>query len=441
MDSTHEGSEPASAFTSSVRESSAAALSSTPRGLPVDPEVVTTIAVLGSVGCCGRMAFRNASTTAAGCAVETDGTGAMGCPPLSASPNGSHSAFTAPTPGGTSITRGPGRGPLDREVIGTVPSVGAAGSVPAMDTRTMYQLPPVAPEDSPVWQDPSYSSITPACEWQSQGDYRDIRYEVSIGEAAGIAKITIDRPHKRNAFRPQTLFELSDAMNRARDDDSIGVIILTGQGDLAFCSGGDQVIRGDDGYIGDDEVANKGIGRLNVLDLQIQIRRTPKPVIAMVAGYAIGGGHVLHVVCDLTIAADNARFGQTGPKVGSFDGGYGSGLLARTIGLKRSREVWYTCRQYGAEQAFDWGLANAVVPIEDLEVETVRWAKDMLALSPLALRMLKASHNAADDGLAGVQQLAGDATLLFYMTEEAQEGRDAYKDKRTPDFGQFPRRP
>ena len=322
-----------------------------------------------------------------------------------------------------------------------MPSVGAAGSVPAMDTRTMYQLPPVAPEDSPVWQDPSYSSITPACEWQSQGDYRDIRYEVSIGEAAGIAKITIDRPHKRNAFRPQTLFELSDAMNRARDDDSIGVIILTGQGDLAFCSGGDQVIRGDDGYIGDDEVANKGIGRLNVLDLQIQIRRTPKPVIAMVAGYAIGGGHVLHVVCDLTIAADNARFGQTGPKVGSFDGGYGSGLLARTIGLKRSREVWYTCRQYGAEQAFDWGLANAVVPIEDLEVETVRWSKEMLALSPLALRMLKASHNAADDGLAGVQQLAGDATLLFYMTEEAQEGRDAYKDKRTPDFGQFPRRP
>jgi len=310
-----------------------------------------------------------------------------------------------------------------------------------MDTRTMYPLPPVAPEDSPAWQDPAHSSMRPGCGWESIGEYRDIRYEISTGEESGIAKITIDRPHKRNAFRPQTLFELSDAMNRARDDDRIGVIVLTGQGDLAFCSGGDQVIRGDDGYIGDDDVADKGIGRLNVLDLQIQIRRTPKPVIAMVAGYAIGGGHVLHVVCDLTIAADNARFGQTGPKVGSFDGGYGSGLLARTIGQKRSREVWYTCRQYGAEQAFDWGLANAVVPIEDLEIETVRWAKDMLALSPLALRMLKASHNAADDGLAGVQQLAGDATLLFYMTEEAQEGRDAYKDKRAPDFGQFPRRP
>ena len=220
-------------------------------------------------------------------------------------------------------------------------------------------------------------------------------------------------------------------MNRARDDDRVGVIVLTGQGDFAFCSGGDQMIRGADGYIGDDEVAHKGIGRLNVLDLQIQIRRTPKPVIAMVAGYAIGGGHVLHVVCDLTIAASNARFGQTGPMVGSFDGGYGSGLLARNIGQKRSREVWMLCDQYGAEQAYDWGLANAVVPIADLERETVAWA----------LRMLKASHNAADDGLAGVQQLAGDATLLFYMTEEAQEGRDAYAQRRKPDFSAFPRRP
>jgi naphthoate synthase len=272
-----------------------------------------------------------------------------------------------------------------------------------------------------------------------RGDYTDIRYEVS--DDGAIAKITIDRPHKRNAFRPRTLFELQDAFNDARDDDRVGVIILTGQGDWAFCSGGDQVIRGDDGYIGDDDVARKGIGRLNVLDLQVQIRRTPKPVIAMVAGYAIGGGHVLHVVCDLTIAADNARFGQTGPKVGSFDGGYGSGLLAAHIGQKRSREVWMLCRQYGAEQAYDWGLVNEVVPIEDLEVETVAWAREMLALSPLALRMLKASHNAATDGLAGIQQLAGDSTLLFYMTEEAQEGRDAYKEKRTPDFGKFPHRP
>jgi naphthoate synthase len=273
------------------------------------------------------------------------------------------------------------------------------------------------------------------------GEFRDIRYERSIGADAGIAKITINRPEKRNAFRPQTLFELQDALNRARDDDSIGVIILTGQGDWAFCSGGDQMIRGNDGYIGDDAIAQRGIGRLNVLDLQIQIRRTPKPIIAMIAGYAMGGGHVLHVVCDLSIAADNARFGQTGPKVGSFDGGYGSGLLARTVGQKRSREVWYMCRQYGAEQAFDWGLVNSVVPIEDLEVETVNWAREMLALSPMALRMLKASHNAADDGLAGIQQLAGDATLLFYMSEEAQEGRDAYKEKRQPDFGQFPKRP
>ncbi|MFA7267263.1 MAG: 1,4-dihydroxy-2-naphthoyl-CoA synthase, partial [Candidatus Nanopelagicales bacterium] len=264
---------------------------------------------------------------------------------------------------------------------------------------------------------------------------------VSTGDDAGIAKITINRPHKRNAFRPQTLFELTNAFNVARDDDTVGVIIFTGQGDWAFCSGGDQVIRGNDGYIGDDAVAQKGIGRLNVLDLQVQIRRTPKPVVAMVAGYAIGGGHVLHIVSDLTIAADNARFGQTGPKVGSFDGGYGSGLLAAQIGQKRSREVWLMCRQYGAEQAYDWGLVNEVVPLAELEKETVAWCKQMLAESPLALRMLKASHNAADDGLAGVQQLAGDATLLFYMTEEAQEGRDAYKEKREPNFGQFPKRP
>jgi len=310
-----------------------------------------------------------------------------------------------------------------------------------MDTRTRYVPPPVAPEGSPALNDPAYSSQRPACEWRSDGEFGDITYELSTGDAEGIAKITINRPQKRNAFRPQTLFELQDAFNRARDDDSVGVIILTGQGDLAFCSGGDQVIRGNDGYIGDDEVAKKGIGRLNVLDLQIQIRRTPKPVIAMVAGYAIGGGHVLHVVCDLSVAADNARFGQTGPMVGSFDGGYGSGLLARIIGQKRAREVWFTCRQYGAAQAYDWGLVNEVVPIEELQIATVALAKEMLEMSPLALRMLKASHNAADDGLAGIQQLAGDATLLFYMTEEAQHGRDAYKEKRKPDFRQFPKRP
>jgi naphthoate synthase len=281
------------------------------------------------------------------------------------------------------------------------------------------------------------STIRPGADWVLGGDYRDIEYATSDG----MAKITIDRPEVRNAFRPQTLFELQHAFNAARDDDEVGVIILTGKGDLAFCSGGDQRIRGDDGYLGDDDVAHKGIGRLNVLDLQVQIRRTPKPVVAMVAGYAIGGGHVLHVVCDLTIAADNARFGQTGPRVGSFDGGYGSGLLARQIGQKRAREIWYLCRQYDAETALQWGLVNAVVPLADLEVETVQWCREMLELSPLALRMLKASMNAADDGLAGIQQLAGDATLLFYLTEEAQEGRNAYQQKRRPDFSQFPKRP
>jgi naphthoate synthase len=286
--------------------------------------------------------------------------------------------------------------------------------------------------------DPARSTIRPGADWTPAGDWTDIEY-ATAGE--GIAKITINRPEKRNAFRPQTLFELSRALELARDDDTVGVIILTGAGDFAFCSGGDQMIRGDDGYIGDDAVARKGIGRLNVLDLQVQIRRTPKPVIAMVAGYAIGGGHVLHVVCDLTIAADNARFGQTGPRVGSFDGGYGSGLLARQIGQKRAREIWFLCRQYDATQALEWGLVNAVVPLVELEVETVTWSRRILQHSPLALRLLKASLNAADDGLAGIQQLAGDSTLLFYLTEEAQEGRNAYQQHRDPDFSQFPRRP
>jgi naphthoate synthase len=269
-------------------------------------------------------------------------------------------------------------------------------------------------------------------DWQLSGDYTDILYETSDG----IAKITINRPEVRNAFRPTTLFELSHAFNVARDDASIGVIILTGAGDQAFCSGGDQKIRGDDGY-----VDPSGVGRLNVLDLQIQMRRTPKPIVAMVAGYAIGGGHILHVVCDLTIAADNAVFGQTGPRVGSFDAGYGSGLLARSIGQKRAREIWFLCRQYSAAQAFEMGMVNAVVPLDRLEDETVTWCREMLQHSPLALRMIKAGMNAADDGLAGIQQLAGDATLLYYMSEEAQEGRNAYVEKRTPDFGRFPKRP
>ena len=273
--------------------------------------------------------------------------------------------------------------------------------------------------------------------WDRIGEYEDIFYDV----AEGIAKITINRPERRNAFRPQTLFELSDAFERARDDISVGAVILTGAGPDAFCSGGDQKIRGNDGYIGDDEVARHGVGRLNVLDLQIQIRRLPKPVVASIAGYAIGGGHILHLVCDLSIAADNARFGQTGPMVGSFDGGYGSSLLARTIGLKRAKEVWFLCRQYDAATALDWGLVNAVVPLADLERETVAWCRQMLELSPIALRMLKAGFNAADDGLAGIQQLAGDATMLFYMSEEGQEGRNAFVEHRRPDFSRFPKRP
>ena len=285
--------------------------------------------------------------------------------------------------------------------------------------------------------DPAQSSIVSALNWKPEGQWRDIEYHV----ADGIAKITINRPEKRNAFRPQTVTELIKAFDMARDDNEVGVVILTGKGDLAFCSGGDQSIRGDDGYMGDDEVAQKGIGRLNVLDLQVQIRRLPKPVIAMIAGFAIGGGHVLHVVCDLSIAAENAKFGQTGPRVGSFDGGYGSSLLSRQIGLKRAKEVWFMARQYDAKTALEWGLVNSVVPLSDLESETVKWAKEMLQHSPLSLRLLKASFNASDDGLAGIQQLAGDATLLYYMSEEAQEGRNAYKEKRKPDFGKFPKRP
>lgn len=277
----------------------------------------------------------------------------------------------------------------------------------------------------------------PLPEWVQSGDYRDIIYEV----ADGIARITINRPEVRNAFRPQTLFELARAFETARDDITVGVIVLTGAGSDAFCSGGDQRIRGNDGYMGDDDVAEQGVGRLNVLDLQIQIRRLPKPVIAQIAGYAIGGGHILHLVCDLSLAADNARFGQTGPRVGSFDGGYGSSLLARTIGLKRAKEVWFLCRQYDAAQALEWGLVNTVVPLDDLERETVAWCRQILTLSPIALRMLKAGFNAADDGLAGVQQLAGDATMLFYMSEEGQEGRNAYLERRKPDFSKFPKRP
>jgi naphthoate synthase len=271
-----------------------------------------------------------------------------------------------------------------------------------------------------------------ALDWTADGDYTDIRYET----IPGIAKITIDRPEVRNAFRPTTLFELSHAFERARNDGSIGVIILTGEGDQAFCSGGDQRIRGDAGYL--DPM---GTPRLNVLDLQVQMRRLPKPIIAMVAGYAIGGGHILHLVCDLTVAADNAVFGQTGPKVGSFDGGYGAGLLARIVGDKRAREMWFLCRQYSATEAYDMGMVNTIAPLAELEATTVEWAREILEKSPLAIRMMKAAINAAGDGLSGQQQFAGDATLLFYMSAEAQEGRDAFNEKRPPDFGKFPRLP
>ena len=296
-------------------------------------------------------------------------------------------------------------------------------------SETVIQGSPIDPvEEFRSWPPPQFETL---------GEFDDIIYEV--GE--GIARITINRPERRNAFRPQTLFELSDAFERARDDIAVGVIILRGAGPDAFCSGGDQKIRGDDGYIGDDDVARQGVGRLNVLDLQIQIRRLPKPVIAEVAGYAIGGGHILHLVCDLSLAGDNARFGQTGPKVGSFDGGYGSSLLARTIGVKRAKEVCFLCRQYDAQQALDWGLVNTVVPLAQLESETIAWCRQILTLSPIALRMLKAGFNAAEDGMAGIQQLAGDATMLFYMTEEGQEGRNAFVEHRKPDFSKFPKRP
>jgi naphthoate synthase len=268
--------------------------------------------------------------------------------------------------------------------------------------------------------------------WEKQREYEDIIYETY----GGIAKITINRPEVRNAFRPKTVMEMIDAFAAARDDANIGVIILTGAGDKAFCSGGDQKIRGHGGYVGEDQIP-----RLNVLDLQRLIRAIPKPVIAMVAGYAIGGGHVLHVVCDLTIAADNAVFGQTGPKVGSFDGGYGAGYLARIVGHKKAREIWYLCRQYNAQEALEMGLVNAVVPLERLEEETVKWCEEILEKSPTAIRFLKAAFNADTDGLAGIQQLAGDATLLYYTTDEAKEGRDAFKEKRKPDFSKYPRFP
>jgi naphthoate synthase len=272
--------------------------------------------------------------------------------------------------------------------------------------------------------------------WQPAGTFEDIRYEKSTGEDAGIAKITIDRPEVHNAFRPETVIEMMQAFEQAREDPEVGVIILTGEGEKAFCSGGDQRVRGDTGYV----QSGHTVGRFHVTDLQVQMRRLPKPVIAMVAGYAVGGGHVLHVCCDLTIAADNARFGQAGPRVGSWDGGFGTSLLRDLVGPKKAKEIWLMCRQYDAQEALDMGLINAVVPLAELEAETVRWCKEMLDKSPFALRLVKAAFNAHEDGYAGIQQLAHDTNLLFYENPEAAEGRRAYLEKRKPDFSQFPRR-
>jgi naphthoate synthase len=292
---------------------------------------------------------------------------------------------------------------------------------------------------------PVPTTIRPGADWEPAGEFQDIRYEharLDLGaEPVRIAKLTICRPELRNAFRPQTVIELADALDQAREHPEVGVIVLTGEGDDAFCSGGDQRVRGNSGYEGDDDLSQKGFGRFHITDFQVQLRRCPKPVVAMVAGYAIGGGHVLHVVCDLTIAADNARFGQTGPRVGSFDGGFGAGLLARLVGPKKAKEIWFLCRQYGAREALEMGLVNTVVPLAELEEETVRWCTEMLSLSPFSLRLLKASFHAEEDGLAGIQQLAHDANLLYYGSPEAQHGRDAYKAKQRPDFTQFPRRP
>jgi naphthoate synthase len=296
----------------------------------------------------------------------------------------------------------------------------------------------LSPESAAPWPPAraELAELRGPVKWSTIGSYSDIRLEVSED---GIAKVTICRPEVRNAFRPQTLIEISDALVIAREDPGIGVIILTGEGPDAFCSGGDQRVRGDTGYL-TEPGAEGAVGRFHVTDLHIQIRRLPKPVIAMVAGYAIGGGHVLHLVCDLTIAADNARFGQVGPKVGSFDGGYGASLLAELVGVKKAKEIWFCCFQYDAREALAMGLVNTVVPLADLEAETVAWSRRMLAMSPFALRLMKASFNAAEDGMAGIQQLAHDANLLFYASEEAQEGREAFKERRRPEFGRFPRR-
>jgi naphthoate synthase len=280
---------------------------------------------------------------------------------------------------------------------------------------------------------PAEEELYAPLEWTGVGSYTDIRFE----KADGIGKITIDRPEVLNAFRPQTLVEVSAAMELAREDPEVGVIVLTGEGEKAFCAGGDQTVRGDTGYVAE----GASIGRFHVTDLQVQMRRLPKPVIAMVAGYAVGGGHVLHVCCDLTIAADNAVFGQTGPRVGSWDGGFGSSLLRDLVGTKKAKEIWLLCRQYDAAEALEMGLVNAVVPLADLERETVAWCREMLALSPFALRLVKSGFNAHEDGYAGIQQLAHDTNLLFYGNEEAREGREAFKEKRRPDFSQFPRRP
>ena len=395
-----------------------ACVSSTGRGAPVVPEVWTISAVPGAARTVSAARSRSVSRASIG---------------MAAAPASRHAwRRTANSrPGGRSIGTTPSSPRATERACASssayVSRPSGASIADAVRPQTRRPLQPWVHEPQA-----SVSGLTVT--WTTAAEYEDIRYETS---GDGIAKITIDRPEVRNAFRPQTIVEISDALEQAREDTEVGVIVLTGEGPLAFCSGGDQRVRGDTGYL----LEGAKVGRFHVTDLHVQIRRLPKPVVAMVAGYAVGGGHVLHLVCDLTIAADNARFGQTGPRVGSFDGGFGAGLLSNLVGPKKAKEIWFLCRQYDAQQALEMGLVNTVVPLEELEAETVKWCREMLELSPFSLRLLKASFHAAEDGLSGIQQLAHDTNLLFYASDEAREGREAYKDKRKPDFSQFPRRP
>ena len=404
-------------------------LISTGRGAPVVPEVWTTSAISSSPGA-------TTPPRAASAARAREQRGALGRPEPRVDRHRGGAGEQAGVQGDGEVQ--PGR-MLDRDAAPRRGDRLGALEQPRVGQRALRRLDgvPVRSQRRGARQpgvDRHPTSVMAPMQWTSQADFGDIRYETS---GDGIAKITINRPEVRNAFRPQTVVEISQALELAREDAEVGAIILTGEGELAFCSGGDQRVRGDTGYVPEGAT----VGRFHVTDLHVQMRRLPKPIVAMVAGYAVGGGQILHLVCDLSIAADNARFGQTGPRVGSFDGGFGAALLAKTVGLRKAKEIWFLCRQYDAQQALEMGLVNTVVPLEQLEEETVGWCREMLSLSPFALRLLKASFHAAEDGLSGIQQLAHDANLLFYATEEAAEGREAFKAKRAPDFSKFPRRP